>query len=207
MRVDLDSPISKAITTLKEAQKTLADPQMRRDFDQVIATLVGSRGDMYAPDLNKANADKETNEYLHELLHQEQGRNMGNSKVSLMSKGSGKSGGSGPRTAGAGRAPRVSLVLHEAFTSHSQLASSTKSEVNAMLTEQAHKWDFDVSQLVELTNGRPLSVLGMFAMEKFGILDRYHLDKEVVHTWLILMERNYHDDLPYHNATHAAGMC
>ncbi|XP_076443536.1 high affinity cAMP-specific and IBMX-insensitive 3',5'-cyclic phosphodiesterase 8A-like isoform X2 [Babylonia areolata] len=72
------------------------------------------------------------------------------------------------------------------------------------LLDQEPTWDFDIIQLEEATNKRPLVYLGLKTFARFEACQFLGIEERVLVQWLQLMESNYHSANRYHNSTHAA---
>ncbi|CAG7822943.1 unnamed protein product [Allacma fusca] len=65
-------------------------------------------------------------------------------------------------------------------------------------------WNFDIFGLEQLTSNRPLVFLGIQLFNAFNVTSVFKTSMDILGNWLLLMEANYHQYNPYHNATHAA---
>lgn len=69
--------------------------------------------------------------------------------------------------------------------------------------EAVDEWEFDVFELADLTNNRPLSVLAFALLVRTGMVKRFGLDEVRLARFLVAIEEGYPDN-PYHNRMHAA---
>jgi len=67
-------------------------------------------------------------------------------------------------------------------------------------------WGFDAFALAKVTDNRPLSALGMYILERSGLVDDLGLDRQKLARFLEEIERGYDDANPYHNRAHAASV-
>lgn len=51
---------------------------------------------------------------------------------------------------------------------------------------------------------RPLLLLGLKIMNRFGVCEYLKIDESLLVNWLTLIEANYRSSNPYHNSTHAS---
>ncbi|CAL4062191.1 unnamed protein product [Meganyctiphanes norvegica] len=65
-------------------------------------------------------------------------------------------------------------------------------------------WAFNTFALDSVCGGRPVSVLCVYLMHKYGLTQHYKLDTVTVWKCFSLIEEGYHASNPYHNAVHAA---
>eukprot|EP00898_Chlorokybus_atmophyticus_P008846 jgi/Chlat1/8963/Chrsp94S08256 len=73
----------------------------------------------------------------------------------------------------------------------------------ASLLVSAGLWDFEVFQLAALTNGKPLSTMGMMLMDRHGLISRMSLNEQKLLNFFHAVEQGMPKN-PYHNATHLA---
>ena len=67
-----------------------------------------------------------------------------------------------------------------------------------------HKdWDFDVFALNKVTKGKPLSTMGLKVLYDSGLTETFTFNEGTLLNFLDKIEAGY-NDVPYHNATHAA---
>ncbi|XP_063230404.1 3',5'-cyclic-AMP phosphodiesterase 4C-like [Bacillus rossius redtenbacheri] len=72
------------------------------------------------------------------------------------------------------------------------------------LLRNAMTWDFEIFQLEELSEQRPLVHMGLRLFRHFGTAATLACDEATLRNWLVLIESGYHRSNPYHNSTHAA---
>lgn len=68
----------------------------------------------------------------------------------------------------------------------------------------ANSWAFDVFQLDVSSNGRPLSALAFYLLNKSGLIKRFNIPLDPLVNFLKNIEDGYRDKNPYHNRKHAA---
>lgn len=81
--------------------------------------------------------------------------------------------------------------------------SQIPEHVSAILDKES-TWTFDIIQLEEATNKRPLVYLGLKTFARFGVCEFLGIEEAVLVRWLQVIEENYHSENHYHNSTHAA---
>ncbi|KAF6773988.1 hypothetical protein AHF37_06390 [Paragonimus kellicotti] len=76
------------------------------------------------------------------------------------------------------------------------------SEIKACL-EGDDRWDFDIIALEKVTQKKPMVYLAMKIFTRFNVFSVLRVSESVVSAWLTMIQDNYHEQNPYHNATHA----
>ncbi|XP_066972061.1 uncharacterized protein [Macrobrachium rosenbergii] len=69
---------------------------------------------------------------------------------------------------------------------------------------QVGVWEFNAFALDSVCGGRPVSVLCVYLLHKYGLIQHFNLDTVTVWKCFSLIEDGYHASNPYHNAIHAA---
>ncbi|XP_047502380.1 uncharacterized protein LOC125047879 isoform X5 [Penaeus chinensis] len=69
---------------------------------------------------------------------------------------------------------------------------------------QVGVWGFNAFALDSVCGGRPVSVLCVYLLHKYGLIQHFKLDTVTVWKCFSLIEDGYHASNPYHNAIHAA---
>ncbi|XP_068234876.1 uncharacterized protein [Palaemon carinicauda] len=69
---------------------------------------------------------------------------------------------------------------------------------------QVGVWEFNAFALDSVCGGRPVSVLCVYLLHKYGLIQHFKLDTVTVWKCFSLIEDGYHASNPYHNAIHAA---
>lgn len=72
------------------------------------------------------------------------------------------------------------------------------------ILDNSLSWEFDIFQLEDVTNKRPLTHLGMNLFIHFDVPATLACDEKTLYNWLTVIEMNYHAENTYHNSTHAA---
>lgn len=85
----------------------------------------------------------------------------------------------------------------------SWISKSLESNEVGKILETIDNWDFDVFALHDATNGNPLTVGGMYLMQRMGITDKIPIPKDKLANLLHEIERGYVANNPFHNALHA----
>ncbi|KAF5404380.1 Phosphodiesterase [Paragonimus heterotremus] len=78
----------------------------------------------------------------------------------------------------------------------------TSNEIKACL-EGDDRWDFDIIALEKVTQKKPMVYLAMKIFSRFNVFSVLRVSESVVAAWLTMIQDNYHEQNPYHNATHA----
>ncbi|XP_042211395.1 uncharacterized protein LOC121858828 isoform X2 [Homarus americanus] len=65
-------------------------------------------------------------------------------------------------------------------------------------------WSFNAFALDSVCGGRPVSVLCVYLLHKYGLIQHFNFDTVTVWKCFSLIEDGYHSSNPYHNAIHAA---
>lgn len=115
--------------------------------------------------------------------------------------------------------PGSSLTDSRGLGAASMLRPATESPVEFSVTEAADdriqsslstvlEWTFDVFELAELTNGRPLEPTAQELFDRFGLCEALELERSVLTALMRKVEKEYCFDVkrpsPYHNSVHAA---
>ncbi|XP_071548260.1 uncharacterized protein [Panulirus ornatus] len=69
---------------------------------------------------------------------------------------------------------------------------------------QVGVWGFNAFALDSVCGGRPVSVLCVYLLHKYGLIQHFNFDTVTVWKCFSLIEDGYHASNPYHNAIHAA---
>ncbi|KAK7068669.1 cAMP-specific 3',5'-cyclic phosphodiesterase 7B [Halocaridina rubra] len=69
---------------------------------------------------------------------------------------------------------------------------------------QVGVWNFNAFALDSVCGGRPVSVLCVYLLHKYGLIQHFNFDTVTVWKCFSLIEDGYHASNPYHNAIHAA---
>ncbi|KAF2369133.1 3'5'-cyclic nucleotide phosphodiesterase catalytic domain [Trinorchestia longiramus] len=70
--------------------------------------------------------------------------------------------------------------------------------------ERVGDWNFNAFALDSVTGGRPVSVLCVYLLHRYNLINIFHMDTVTVWKCFSLIEEGYHTTNPYHNALHAA---
>ncbi|XP_040206416.1 cAMP-specific 3',5'-cyclic phosphodiesterase 7B isoform X1 [Rana temporaria] len=65
-------------------------------------------------------------------------------------------------------------------------------------------WNFDIFLFDRLTNGNSLVTLLCHLFNVHGLIHHFQLDMVKLHRFLVMVQEDYHNQNPYHNAVHAA---
>eukprot|EP00696_Hemimastix_kukwesjijk_P016628 gnl/Hemi2/510_TR181_c0_g7_i1.p1 gnl/Hemi2/510_TR181_c0_g7~~gnl/Hemi2/510_TR181_c0_g7_i1.p1 ORF type:complete len:755 (-),score=290.59 gnl/Hemi2/510_TR181_c0_g7_i1:323-2587(-) len=197
--VDLDSPITKAVSLLKllgDNSSTVSPDDVKRMARQ--ATVLLSAGNLYAPDLknelNRLAVDQNIQQYLNQHLMIGQGdqNTFPAAQGALVNTNSSK---------------LVKLGSSEELDAFSFLGTMThlqRQQLDTLLTT-VDDWNFDVFKLAQLTGGHPLSFLVMHLVQRYKLLNQVEgVSESKLKRFLSAIEAGYHVENPYHNATHAS---
>ncbi|XP_012940982.1 high affinity cAMP-specific 3',5'-cyclic phosphodiesterase 7A [Aplysia californica] len=88
-------------------------------------------------------------------------------------------------------------------TSHDTREDSYTSATRLLLSRLGC-WDFNIFSLDALAGGRCVFQVGYQLFQDYGFVQGFRLDTVKLMSFLSLVEDNYHDSNPYHNALHAA---
>ncbi|XP_024135446.1 high affinity cAMP-specific 3',5'-cyclic phosphodiesterase 7A isoform X2 [Oryzias melastigma] len=72
------------------------------------------------------------------------------------------------------------------------------------MLEKVGNWNFDIFLFDRLTNGNSLVTLTFHLLNKYGLVELFQLDMVKLWRFLVMVQEDYHNDNPYHNAVHAA---
>ncbi|KAI9342243.1 hypothetical protein BDR26DRAFT_836511 [Obelidium mucronatum] len=185
VNLDLDSPITKVIKSIKSLQDTYSlDVDVMESLDYVIQIL--SSNQLFMPNLDMGGEamDSDVKTWLTSMIaHHKTDSGSLEKKFGFASLDDFMK----PLT-GQTHIPKA-LHGHELKISE--------------LLETIDQWDFDLFELERLTNGAPLYYLAMAAFQKHGFIEKFNLDEHVVRTFFRTIESKYRP-LSYHSALHAA---
>uniref|UniRef100_A0A672T044 Phosphodiesterase n=1 Tax=Sinocyclocheilus grahami TaxID=75366 RepID=A0A672T044_SINGR len=72
------------------------------------------------------------------------------------------------------------------------------------MLEKVGSWNFDIFLFDRLTNGNSLVFLTFNLLNQYGLIELFQLDMVKLRRFLVLVQEDYHNQNPYHNAVHAA---
>ncbi|RWS28415.1 high affinity cAMP-specific and IBMX-insensitive 3':5'-cyclic phosphodiesterase 8B-like isoform X3 [Leptotrombidium deliense] len=180
----IEAPISKVINILMATQEN-SPVFVAQALDKVLDILRGS--ELYSPPItgfqqpNKED-DQVTSDLFTGLIHSNKAtgiRRMSHEQV----------------------VQKNSLGVPQTPT---QLPSLTNIPPNIKnLLDSQLDWEFNIIELEQVTNNRPLVWLGLSILSVYNVCATLNCDEVTLRNWLTVIESNYHDN-PYHNSTHAA---
>ncbi len=83
------------------------------------------------------------------------------------------------------------------------LDSSVEKQVDTLLG-RLEEWDFNIFELADLTNGRPLFFISFALFTRHDLLRKFNISEAKLRRFLTVIEDGYDSSNPYHNSTHAA---
>ncbi|XP_057178281.1 high affinity cAMP-specific 3',5'-cyclic phosphodiesterase 7A isoform X4 [Triplophysa rosa] len=72
------------------------------------------------------------------------------------------------------------------------------------MLDKVGSWNFDIFLFDRLTNGNSLVFLTFHLLNQYGLIELFQLDMVKLRRFLVLVQEDYHNQNPYHNAVHAA---
>ncbi|XP_073719748.1 high affinity 3',5'-cyclic-AMP phosphodiesterase 7A isoform X4 [Misgurnus anguillicaudatus] len=72
------------------------------------------------------------------------------------------------------------------------------------MLEKVGSWNFNIFLFDRLTNGNSLVFLTFHLLNQYGLIELFQLDMVKLRRFLVLVQEDYHNQNPYHNAVHAA---
>jgi hypothetical protein len=72
----------------------------------------------------------------------------------------------------------------------------------SVLGQMGKSWNFNSFMLANLTESRPISAAGRFALSRYGLVERFTIDEQVYEALFEAIEERYRPN-PYHNSSHA----
>ncbi|TPX56328.1 hypothetical protein PhCBS80983_g04612 [Powellomyces hirtus] len=210
-RYNLDGPIKKTIDMLQSFKFRLppGDPGIIQ-IDFIMKALTST--DFFSSNIDAINdetgkgLDSDTKNWIENSLLQRESRptrsRLDSKDLMIAIKGPNTSGApvgsTAPSVTASGDDPTVRPIARP--TQEIPLLNMTR--VNALLA-QSTTLDFNIYDLAEATNGRPLYFLGVHLLEHWGLLQHFSLDETKLRLFFEQIEASYHP-LPYHNSTHGA---
>lgn len=76
-------------------------------------------------------------------------------------------------------------------------------EALASVLSKVYKWDFDIFEFHKLTDGAPLSLLFKYLVNDLGLNSIFQISPDALDAFSMALEAS-HNNVPYHNSTHAA---
>ncbi|KAI8822980.1 uncharacterized protein EV422DRAFT_386969 [Fimicolochytrium jonesii] len=198
-RYNLDGPIKKTIDMLQSFKFRLppGDPGIKQ-IDFIMKALTST--DFFSSNIDEINdetgkgLDSDTKNWIeNSLLQKEQRRSRGNdakedmfaakNEFELVKHAIKADGAPTPRPA-------------------AEIVSMNMDRVNELLKKSTTA-DFNIHDLAEATNGRPLYFLGVHLLHHWGLVQHFSLDEMKLRAFFQEIEASYHP-LPYHNSSHGA---
>jgi hypothetical protein len=102
--------------------------------------------------------------------------------------------------------PRLVVVANLKDPNMRQLLDATPDDSHEDIMKVLQKiddWDFDVFGLQDHAKGGSLFMVSLCLFYKYGLVQHFNIDTEVLLNWCSAIESGYHPN-PYHNSTHAA---
>ncbi|GAA48441.1 High affinity cAMP-specific and IBMX-insensitive 3',5'-cyclic phosphodiesterase 8A [Clonorchis sinensis] len=183
--VNSAAPLFKAVTILNAA-KTKSSSFVARDLQKAMELIINSDNfiTQFFKPTSTYNRDPLTIDLMEGMMVN---TNLNRTNTQL------------PRSASTGNSIKLGvqeiLGLHPGFM--------TTNEISDCL-EGDDRWDFDIFVLERVTNKRPLTHLAMKIFNRFKVCALLRVSEQVMISWLNMIQDNYHQQNPYHNATHAA---
>lgn len=87
---------------------------------------------------------------------------------------------------------------------HQVLLDDLYNGLTQNILSQVGVWCFNAFTLNSVCGGRPVSVLCVYLLHKYGLIHHFKFDTVTVWKCFSLIEDGYHASNPYHNAIHAA---
>ncbi|KAI8607894.1 hypothetical protein BC830DRAFT_1174890, partial [Chytriomyces sp. MP71] len=179
--LDLDSPITKVIKSIRSLQETYdLDVDVMENFDYVVQIL--SSNQLFMPNLEFTGEqmDNDVKNWLNAMIV-----NKTDNGADLKAHASAED------------AKKISITVEIP-----KLVQGNEAKI-ADLLETIESWDFDLFELDRLTNGTPLYHLAMAVMQRHNIREQFGLDEQTVRYFFRTIESRYRP-LNYHNSMHAA---
>ncbi|GMH56584.1 hypothetical protein TrST_g9054 [Triparma strigata] len=96
----------------------------------------------------------------------------------------------------------ASFIMDAAYLTHLSLTDKNKTDLELCLDKMGD-FNFDVWQLVSLTNNSPLLVTGMELFKRWQLDERLNIKDELIARFFSSLESGYNKN-PYHNSVHGA---
>lgn len=180
--VDLDAPVQKVIQTLQTMANSSEMNIQGREQLQIIIKILASNA-LYSPDLDQNVGDSEIVGFLEDMLNKSDQKNS-----SKLNSGTAVFAGKGD----------INKMV-----SPMSLEKGVEMQVQALL-ERIDEWDFNVTEVAELTNGRPLFFIAFALFTRHDLLRKFNIDETKFKRFLTVVESGYDNRNPYHNSTHAS---
>ncbi|TPX33902.1 hypothetical protein SmJEL517_g03294 [Synchytrium microbalum] len=100
-------------------------------------------------------------------------------------------------------APRA-VSDQSSFDSESSLEDMRSNVALAALLDQVDHWNFELFSLKDLSRSKPLLALGSYLFKRADLFSRLNLNESRAMAFMSEVDKGYREDVPYHNASHAA---
>jgi hypothetical protein len=107
--------------------------------------------------------------------------------------------------------PASPLLGSPPSSTHSLLPASVATSIQpkeeraiADLLKGMDSYNFDVFDVANLTGGKPLFFVGTALFKKYNLLNKFHIDRQKLGSFLQSVESGYLKTNPYHNSIHAS---
>eukprot|EP01137_Pigoraptor_chileana_P028135 Opistho-2@11647 len=227
---DLESPLAKVLDILVATRQNQST-DVAETLDFVISVLQSNVHKLFSPDLYDNPVDEDLHTWLDTLLLSDSTARTTGAAIAVASTSTSANSGSGQIVS---HVPSVAVSLKRVYSYDRSNGSITVgsgsgsgdgtsahgivSNVHLNMPARVHttepqileylntftEWEFDVFELAQRTNGRPLYYLSKAIFERHFFRQKFLIDDEVLSEWLQKIEQGYLSHNPYHNSTHAA---
>lgn len=115
-----------------------------------------------------------------------------------------------PKGSGSGRDGDNELGLRRQnsfpLTLRNSAVGALSDDIKRALKE-VKEWNFDCFSFFELCGDFSLSIVGVHLLKQTGMLSRLKVNEAVLAKFLHTIQSTYKEEIPYHNAVHAADVC
>lgn len=180
--VDLEAPLLRATQILSQIKSNQSIDRMVKDeIDFVLGILSQDADKLFKPDLYQEPADADVHDWLNDMMLTDKPTNPSSSLFLL---------------------PEKSIVAPDP-TADMPLTTAD-SRVFDLMTERLEDPEFDIFEITDVSEGRPLYYVGWFIFRKLKLAETMAMNETKFRKWLRVIESGYLASNPYHNASHAA---
>lgn len=191
INLDLDTPITKVIRSIKEIQENGGLSAENMDNLNYVIEILSSN-QLFLPDflLNSTQAvDEDVSKWLNTMVM--------NQTTEVK-----KAFDVRKRPDGELEEILVKDLAQYVLALISDLYIRNEQRIQEIL-QKCDSWDFDIFELAEATMGRPLFYLGVYIFERMRFKQEWQIDDATMRKFFMTIETGYRSN-PYHNSTHAA---
>jgi hypothetical protein len=180
--VDLEAPLLRATQILSQIKSNQSIDRMVKDeIDFVLGILSQDADKLFKPDLYQEPADADVHDWLNDMMLTDKPSDPSSSLFIL---------------------PEKSILIPDPAAD--MPLTTADSRIFDLMSERLDDPEFDIFEITDVSDGRPLYYVGWFIFRKLKLAETMAMNETKFRKWLRVIESGYHASNPYHNASHAA---